>query len=662
MKLLVKIILSALFCLMIGLGFAQPPIAIRNVSVVDVSAATSQIRTVLIRNGNIEAILATENKIKKEYQLIDGTAKFLIPGLINSYTHIHELNTSLYLLNGITTVRDAPSMGHLPGLAKRIQDRALVGPEVFTTGNALSGIPTAFPTQHPIATEQDARLAVKESKRMRQQSLMIYGSMSKEMYPYILDEATKQQIMVTGHFPSQVPLDIIKSGQQRSFDNLSGLIRSGNWRYDSTIMKELFSDMVEKNRYLIPTLTIHKVRANAHRVAELLQQDRMKFVPPRLIAEWSDLTNSPFVRSGYNYEGTLQLMKLAYQMGVNILPGSDGGFPLVVDGFAFVDELENLKEVGMSNAEILQSATSRAAEFLNLNNRIGSIAVNKEADLLLLNKNPLDNILNVRSIEGLLLNGKWFSYEELLQLAEQQKIAMHTFASPIKTHGKGTLLEIFTNKIKIGEELILIDTVDNRVRVSSHNYMQGPYYRDTKTDFYLTNNQWDSMRVRQDRIDGKINILVNKVNQSAIVRGSIPFFGDFSYSLPSTSSALFVGGPIQAFTIPCDVWVNYFLLAKKAFAIDNLKTITVPLLQIELNGEEFGERHVYDVENYRVTKLPVNKVEEIQIIVTQPSALGEDHPTFNPGEITVLVTLDLKGNIIKMEANTANGRIDARSY
>ncbi len=635
----------------------QSPIAIKNVTVIDVINAKSDVHTVLIRNGEIEMIGDPALKIKKEYTIINGQGKFLIPGLINCYTHIHEFNTSLYLLHGITTVRDAPSMGHLPGLAEKISRGELFGPEIYLTGNALSGVPTAFPSQHPLQTESDARLAVRETKQMGYQSLFIYGSMSPVIYPFILDEASRQQIDITGHFPSQVPIAQIQNGQQRSFDNLSGLVRSGNWRYDSAIVESLFADMVTKKRYLIPTLTVHKARANGPQAEELLKQERMNYVSRLTRAEWADLRNSPFIRSGYNYAGTKKLVQRAYQKGVVILPGSDGGFPLVVDGFAYIDELKNLKEIGMKDVEILQAATIRAAEFMRWQDRIGSIEVGKEADLLLLDKNPLQNIDHVKEITGLIVNGKWLTHAALIKQANSQRDQMNNQKSPVKT---ATInLEIVKQGVKVGEESIQMDTVGSSVHVLSHNFMEGPYYRETKSDFYFSQNRPVSSRISQKRIDGEIKVLAKREKDSITFSGTAPYLGSFKYSEPINATQFLIAGPMQGWHLPADVWVNYYLLAKRNLALNVNTTSSVQVWQVELNSEEFSKTFVYDQENYRITKLKGSNNGHVQFLITQPAAQGEKFRSSNSGDITVFVTFDDTGKLVSIEANTGNGKIEA---
>lgn len=640
-------------------AMAQPYLVIKNVNVIDVRSGTFRQQSVFINGHLIEKLTPSGIRIDRRYQQIDGTGKFLIPGLINCYTHIHEFNTSLYLLHGITTVRDAPSMGHLPGLARKIKAGEIIGPEIFLTGNALSGVPTAFPTQDPLITEKDARAAVRETKEMGYESVFVYGSMTPAVYPFILDEARRQNIFVTGHFPSQVGIDGVITGAQRSYDNLSGLVRNGAWRYDTLQINKLFDDMVKIGRYLIPTLTVHKARANSAQVNELLKQERMNYVSRLTRAEWSDLTNSPFIRPGYNYAGTKRLLQHAHKKGVTILPGSDGGFPLVVDGFAFVDELKNLSEIGLSNKEIIAAATIKAAEFMNWQARIGLVEAGKEADLVVLNKNPLENIEHITSIEGVMINGRWMPSEQLKIEAEKQRERMNNQVSPIPKAANGLLLEISKMGVKIGEELIRIDTVGQLVKVRSHNFIEGPYGRESISHFYFSNNRADSLSVEQVRVDGSFKFSTKIKGDSIAISGVTPYNRKLHLTHPTNKNTFFLAGPMQGWHIPSDVWINYYLIAKRALGMSDLATVSVPVLQIELNSEEFGDNFIYDVERYRITKLEPESKEVVQILITQPAAQGEAVTSFNAGGITVVVTFDKNGNVQKLEANTVNGKFEA---
>ena len=99
-----------------------------------------------------------------------------------------------------------------------------------------------------------------------------------------------------------------------------------------------------------------------------------------------------------------------------IVSGTDASNPFVISGFSLHQELELLHEAGLTNFEVLKTATINSAIMLGFQNRLGTIEDGKEADFVMLDKNPLEDISYTKSIFGVMLNGKWFSRKDLDQL------------------------------------------------------------------------------------------------------------------------------------------------------------------------------------------------------------------------------------------------------
>jgi len=104
-----------------------------------------------------------------------------------------------------------------------------------------------------------------------------------------------------------------------------------------------------------------------------------------------------------------------------LLAGSGAPEFLVVSGFALHDELKTMVDAGLTPYAALQTATVNPATFLEMNNRTGTIAVGKEADLVLLNKNPLADINNTHSIAGVSSGNSWLNASDIQKLLEETK-------------------------------------------------------------------------------------------------------------------------------------------------------------------------------------------------------------------------------------------------
>ena len=105
-------------------------------------------------------------------------------------------------------------------------------------------------------------------------------------------------------------------------------------------------------------------------------------------------------------EWSLDLVKIMNEEGVRIIAGTDTPIGYLTPGYSLHKELELLFEAGMSQREVLRSATITTAEFLNIEDQIGTIDEGKLADLVILNSNPLDSISNTQDIYLVISKGK----------------------------------------------------------------------------------------------------------------------------------------------------------------------------------------------------------------------------------------------------------------
>ena len=109
--------------------------------------------------------------------------------------------------------------------------------------------------------------------------------------------------------------------------------------------------------------------------------------------------------------------------GVPLLAGTDCGNAYIVPGFSLHDELALLVQAGLSPLEALASATSEVARFLGQQDEFGTVEPGKRADLVLLNRDPLANIRNTRTIDSVILNGRLYGRSDLSRLLNQVEAA-----------------------------------------------------------------------------------------------------------------------------------------------------------------------------------------------------------------------------------------------
>lgn len=355
-------VLLTIFFFWTNRSYSQNQHLISNVNLIDVESGeivTNQ--NVLTLDGIIHSI-TDEKPLNSSYDEIDGKGKYLIPGLINMYTHVNEDNLWLYLANGQTTVKDAPSHLTALGLRDRIDNGEIIGPRIFAVGLRATGMPSAYSTQQPSRTPEEAITQVQEAKRLGYDGMFIYGSCDPDTYQPILDEAKRLEFPISGHFPQNVDLDRAINGSQESFDNLTGITRRGKLRFDK---EEFIEGLKASGKVLTPTLTIHRLWSKSDKKDSIYNTIRKEYIPNKMKANWLPIVNGP---GSYPYHEVEKLVKELYQNGIQLFIGSDGGFPLVINGFAYHDEIENFSRLGISNEAILKMATIQSAKHLGYQN------------------------------------------------------------------------------------------------------------------------------------------------------------------------------------------------------------------------------------------------------------------------------------------------------
>lgn len=428
----------------------QSPVAITNVSVL--SSDGSQMRDsliVLIKGGTIVGV-DKKMQVTEEYTIIDGTGKFLIPGLIEAHAHLHRSKNDLllYLANGITSIANMNSQSDNLYLKwKEEAQQGALSPKIYVAAGGMSTrkdfrgkINTLFGSRY-YNTPEAARKAIRKFKAQGYDAIKSYAP-NREVYYAIMDEAKKQNIPVTGHLPFDVGLDGLYTSGQSGVAHVEEITK--NTFEDFGGISSIFYDNVEAYfKYLheqADTIAIHLKKNNitvcstSNYYKLILEQDldlntflkkiELEYANPGIV-EGSRYANGWFPGSnqfenpantdeegiqkakifwGAYAKAVYVVTKALVDNGVHVVTGSDSNGSGTVPGFSFLDQLESLDRIGLTNSQILQVATKNASKWMQHNT--GAIEVGLRADLVLLNKNPLDDIRNTRSINAVITDGK----------------------------------------------------------------------------------------------------------------------------------------------------------------------------------------------------------------------------------------------------------------
>lgn len=416
---------------------------ITNVNVVDVK--TGEIlknKTVAIDSNRITAIYDNEISGSDSTIVIDGKGKYLIPGLWDMHAHYkwNRIDTEpLLIANGITGVREM--WGDMPEYVKVPKNKPQVGvvsPDIYFAADFIDGNPPAFPGSLIVTNSDEAVAAVNNQIVKNVDFLKIYSKLTEEAFMAIANEAKKRNIPFAGHIPNRVSIyKAIEAGMASSehlygFLNACSSVDTSNEALVSTFSEKRFdsicSVLAKSSMWICPTLVVN--RANSYLNDSIFINDsRMAYLPGYVLGIWNQKMNAytksqidnfaNSTRGRYLFE--LSLIGKMNEKGVKLLAGTDFPNPYVFPGFSLHDELSLMVKGGMPALDALRSATVNAAIFMNKKADFGSIEVGKMASLVLLNKNPLENIENTKTIETVIVRGNVYSRKALDLMLEQAK-------------------------------------------------------------------------------------------------------------------------------------------------------------------------------------------------------------------------------------------------
>jgi imidazolonepropionase-like amidohydrolase len=440
-----------------------------HVSIVDVRAGLIvPNQVVVIANSHILEIgHSSDIAIPHGIKPIDATGKFLIPGLWEMHAHTSSDQVSrdvvlpLFIANGVTGIRSMQAdclkdsnrscssiSAPIDATNRWRQDiagRQLIGPRIIAGSPMVNG-PAEGESSTVLdpATAEHGRAHARLLKARGVDFIKIYDELSRDAYFAIADEARKLGLPFAGHVPVAVRATEASDAGQASIEHCcAGSIyeqcssRESELREKilAEVLKEVpngnailldmiesFSEdkcavvvdtLVQNETWFVPTLIVSSWRGDWR------DDPRTRYLPPVeldywvLDHEWDEQMYGTAEERKPTIEHNFRLVRMMKAAGVRILAGSDPGIAGVFFGSSLSEELELLVKAGFTEAEALRAATLSPAEFLGLEEDLGTIEVGKLADLVLLRGNPLEDIANTRDISAVVFDGRFFSRDDL---------------------------------------------------------------------------------------------------------------------------------------------------------------------------------------------------------------------------------------------------------
>lgn len=394
-------------------------------------------QTVVVVDGLIRGLGPSGSvEMPRGIPVVDGRGKYLIPGLTDMHVHIAgERDLLLFLACGVTTVRNMwgftgpfvrMGLANQLVLRERVRRGHLPGPDIVTAGPILDGRPAGSPFMTVVEDAVQARRAVREQADKGYDFIKVYDNLSPEAYTEVIAAARAAGLPVAGHVPTGVGIGRVLSSGQVSIEHLTGYLN-----YDAVSLVVPGGRLVDYARrtseagiWNCPSVTVFQRRVPPGGLAANYRHAGMEHVSMGMKLFWPVQLagfNRTLLYRGPDYGARLldlqrEVIAALHGAGAGLLAGTDAGNPFVVPGFSLLDELRYLVDAGLSPLEALRTATYNAALALGREDKAGSIAAGKRADLVLLDADPLLDIRHLGSITGVAVGGLWLPKADLQRM------------------------------------------------------------------------------------------------------------------------------------------------------------------------------------------------------------------------------------------------------
>ncbi|RZV70548.1 MAG: amidohydrolase [Flavobacteriaceae bacterium] len=380
--------------------------------------------TLIVKGNKIESIGTSSMNIPSNAKVYDVAGKTIMPGIVDAHAHVGGFRSGITtqkhwqfyanLAFGVTTSHDPSANSEsIFAMSELIKNGTMVGPRLYSTGFILYGADGDF--KAVINNLEDARSAVRRTKAFGALSVKSYNQPRREQRQQVIQAAREEGIFV------------VPEGGSTFYHNMT-MIMDGHTGVEHNIpvapvykdIKELWSN---SNTGYTPTLVVNYAGLNGeyyfYQNDDVWKNQKLlKYTPRGIIdARSRHVTKVPDEEYKNGHILTAETCKALTDMGVKVNLGAHGQ----LQGLAAHWELWMFVQGGMTNMEALKAATINGAEYIGAGNDIGSLKEGKLADLIVLDKNPLDDIRNTETVNYTMVNGRLYDTETMNEIGNNPK-------------------------------------------------------------------------------------------------------------------------------------------------------------------------------------------------------------------------------------------------
>jgi imidazolonepropionase-like amidohydrolase len=435
-----RVVLAALAgALVADASGAQETTVFHNIRVIPMdSERVLDAQTVVVRGERIESIgPAAGAQVPAGARVIDGSGRYLVPGLAEMHAHVPAGNDQtyveevlfLYVANGVTTARGMLGAPEHLTLRDRLSKHEVLGPRLYTSGPSLN--------DQSVNGIDDAARIVREQARLGYDFVKVHPGPTRAEYDAAVQAGAASGIRLAGHVPADVGVQRAIEAKQATIDHLDGYVEAlvpAERRAQGGFFGINLADAADRSRlpslisatraagvWNVPTQTlIEHWPAPSPTVDELLARPEMAYVSPATREQWANSKRQMMSAPDYDAARvravvTLrrEIIKALHDAGAGLLLGSDAPQVFNVPGFSLHHELESIVASGLTPFEALRTGTEAPAIFFDAANEFGTIRAGLAADLVLVARNPLDDVAALGRPEGVMVRGRWLDRAEL---------------------------------------------------------------------------------------------------------------------------------------------------------------------------------------------------------------------------------------------------------
>ncbi|OZV70103.1 amidohydrolase family protein [Winogradskyella aurantia] len=418
---------------------------ITNVNVVPMNQDTVLLdKMVFVKEGIIETIADT---IEVDgIQIFDGEDKYLTPGLIDMHVHVWDrYELGLYLSNGVTAIRNLWGMPMHLKIKEEVNEENIFSPAFFTTGPKLTGREFIGDDNLNLTNPSEAKEKVISYKDRGYDFIKTYYGLDGEIFDAVIEQAKISEIDIVAHPSQKVPFSYHLNPQIKSIEHAEEIVQQPlEFDLDTIKLQPIINTISQSNHTsYCPTLTVFNNIYQMMMHDSILDSEALEFMNPLIKkvdsenqfnrwfnAKQEDSTTVNRIKNQHDFHITI--VRKLHEAGVPIICGTDAGIGVTLPGFSIHKELKFYKEAGLSNYDVLKTATVNASKTHSIMNSMGTIEPGKIANLLLVKENPLLTLETLENPTYVFVKGRKLNRETLDSFNENGKHRKNLVATALR--------------------------------------------------------------------------------------------------------------------------------------------------------------------------------------------------------------------------------------